>query len=276
VTSLPRRWDREEELAFARSLARAAGGALVFALPLLMTQEMWQLGTILDRGRLLVFLLVAPLVLTGLCRAIGFRRDLSWYDAALDALVAYAVGAVVSAGMLALFGQLDRWSLSLVGTVAIQAVPAAFGAAVAKGQLGGDDNMEGSGRRPSYLGELFLMLAGAVFLAFNIAPTEEIEILARSMSAWHGLAAVGLSLLVLEAFVYALGFSGQVERRPVPRWREFVSFTVVGYIVALLTGLYMLWVLGRTDGESITTILRLGVVLAVPSSLGAAAARLIL
>ena len=46
------------ELGFLLALARAAGGALLFALPLFMTQEMWQLGIGLERWRLVLFLIV--------------------------------------------------------------------------------------------------------------------------------------------------------------------------------------------------------------------------
>ena len=41
---------------YAIGLARAFGGALVFALPLLMTMEMWALGVSIHPGRLLLFL----------------------------------------------------------------------------------------------------------------------------------------------------------------------------------------------------------------------------
>ena len=40
-------------LDYARGLARAFGGAILFCLPLLMTMEMWALGFEMDRFRLL-------------------------------------------------------------------------------------------------------------------------------------------------------------------------------------------------------------------------------
>ena len=44
--------------AYAVGLARAFGGAIIFGIPLLMTMEMWFLGFYLDRGRLLLFLVL--------------------------------------------------------------------------------------------------------------------------------------------------------------------------------------------------------------------------
>lgn len=271
------------ERAFARELARAAGGALIFALPLLMTEEMWHLGAELDRFRLLVLLALTPPLLAGLCRYIGFRRDLGWRDAALDGLVAYAVGATVAAATLALLGRLDQPSAASAGTVALLAVPAAIGAALARSQLGDqpdpaeDPNAaQSNGDRPGYAAELVLMAAGALFLTLNIAPTMEVEELARGMGPARALATVAVSLALLEAFVYALGFAGQEERRAVPRRRELLSFTVAGYALAFLISLLMLWVLGRTDGEAVTAVTRMAVTLALPASLGVAAARLIL
>lgn len=266
------------ERAFARELARAAGGALIFALPLLMTEEMWHLGAALDRFRLLVLLALTPPLLAGLCRYIGFRRDLGWCSAALDGLVAYAVGATVAAATLALLGRLDQPSAASAGTIALLAVPAAIGAALARGQLGGepDPAEDPNAARPGYAAELVLMAAGALFLTLNIAPTMEVEELARGLGPARALLTVAASLFLLEAFVYALGFSGQEERRGGQRRRELLSFTVAGYALAFLISLLMLWVLGRTDGEAVTAVVRMAVVLALPASLGIAAARLIL
>ena len=98
----------------------------------------------------------------------------------------------------------------LAGKIAVVAVPAGIGAALARSQLGERDE-EGSpspGRR--FAGELFLMAAGAVFFAFNLAPTDEIPLIAHQQrSPWVAIALVALSLLTLHGFVYGVGFRGQ-------------------------------------------------------------------
>jgi putative integral membrane protein (TIGR02587 family) len=194
--------------------------------------------------------------------------------------VAYAVAFAVAGAVLLLLGVLEvgRLTLADLGTVAIQAVPAALGAALAQSQLGGVDAATKAKReRGGYWAELLLMAAGALFLAFNVAPTEEVLALAHGLAGWQFLAIVAVSLGVKHAFVYGVGFKGQ-ESRPEHRsaLEEWVQLTLVGYVVALLVCLYVLWVLGRTDGQTLTAILQMVVVLGFPAALGAAAARLIL
>src|SRR3546814_6125777 len=96
----------------------------------------------------------------------------------------------------------------LVGMVALQVVPAAIGAALARSQLGGGDGEEPDYDPPDYPGELFIMGVGALFLALNVAPTEEVVLLAVRMDAWDQLGMVAVSLATMHAFVYALGFAG--------------------------------------------------------------------
>ena len=50
---------------YALGLARAFGGAVIFAFPLMMTMEMWQFGFSMDRLRLAVFLLAVSAVVVG-------------------------------------------------------------------------------------------------------------------------------------------------------------------------------------------------------------------
>jgi putative integral membrane protein (TIGR02587 family) len=230
---------------YAVGLARAFGGAILFGFPLLMTMEMWWFGFHLDRLRLLLFL-------------------------ALD--LALLVG-------LTLFGLLGPgMPLSeIVGKIAVQAVPASIGAAVAVKQLGSKEGEEESKERSGgYVGQLFLMLAGALFLAFNVAPTDEMALIAFKMTPWHALALAVVSILLLHAFVYTVGFSGQVKR---PEDRSplatFLHYTVAGYGIALIVSLYVLWTFGRTEDAPFSVIAGMTVVLAFPAALGAAIARLI-
>jgi uncharacterized membrane protein len=56
----------------------------------------------------------------------------------------------------------------------------------------------------------------------------------------------------------------------------FVRFTIVGYTIALLISLYVLWTFGRLDGAATAEVIRAMLVLGFPAALGASAARLIL
>lgn len=276
--------DRSRESAnsaYAAGLGRAFGGAIVFAFPLLMTMEMWWLGEHTDPLRLLLFVVLDLALLVGLSHFAGFEPTLSLGEDVLDALAAFGVGFLASAAALAVFGVLGpgmSWE-TMLGRIALQTVPASIGAAVATkllGQREGESGQEDREKHASYAGQLFLMLAGAVFLAFNVAPTEEVVLIAFAMTPWHAMLLVLASVLALHAFVYTVGFSGQ-ERAPegTGRLGTFLHYTIAGYGIALLVSLYVLWTFGRTDGASLQTIVATTVVLAFPAALGAAIARLI-
>lgn len=268
---------------FLVGLARAFGGAIFFSLPLLMTMEMWHLGFYMDRTRLVLFMLLMVPMLIGLDHYSGFRETSSWREDAVDGVVAYGVGFLASAVVLALLAVVGPGmpAEEIVGKVSLQAIPASFGAMLANSQLGsaGDEGAaeEEHKRRAGYRAEVFFMAAGATFLAFNVAPTEEMILIAFRMTPWHALALMGASLLLMHAFVFAVEFRGT---EPVPRetpwWSVFLRFTLVGYAVALLVSAYVLWTFGRYEDGAYSMYLMEAVVLGFPASLGAAAARLIL
>jgi putative integral membrane protein (TIGR02587 family) len=258
------------DLAFARDLARGAAGALIFAVPLLMTMEMWALGHAMDRARLALFLASGLPLLFGLSWAVGLRQGGGWLDHALETLTAVALGFLVSAAVLFGVGALrldlpvDAW----LGQVALQSVPAGIGALLARRQLGASRADEPRG----YAAELFLMIVGALFLALNMAPTEEMVLIAWRLDAVQSVALLAATLILMHAFVYGVGFAGQEHGRPA---LAFFHFTLAGYGLVLLTCLYVLWLLGRTDGQGAHEMAALAVTLGFPAGLGAAAARLL-
>jgi putative integral membrane protein (TIGR02587 family) len=265
---------------FAIALARAFAGAIVFSLPLLMTMEMWELGVSLDRLRLALFVVAMIPLLIGLSHFGGFEPTFDWIDDAVDAFVALAVGFVTSVVVLALFDEIgpEMSPDEIIGKIALQAVPGSIGALLAEGQLGQRDaHAESELTHAGYWGELFLMGVGALFLALNVAPTEEMILLAYKMSAWHALGLVLLSLTIMHAFVYAVGFRGQADVAVgTPRGSLFLRYTLVGYVIALAMSLSMLWVFGRSEATGAEHVLVAAIVLAFPGAIGAAAARLII
>jgi putative integral membrane protein (TIGR02587 family) len=268
-------------LDYLGSLARAAGGALLFAFPLLMTMEMWWLGHSMERWRMLVFIGSAIPMLLGLSYFAGFEPTFRLLDEVLDALAAYAVGMAVALVSLSLLGQIGAgMTLSeVIGKLAVCAVPASIGALVAGKQFGGREGDGGQRQKEhvGYLGRLFLMSVGAIFLAFSVAPTEEMSLIAYMMSPWHGLLLAAATILLLHGFVFTLGFPGQSERRGDHGLvRTLLTFTLPGYAIALLISLYCLWAFGRLQGTSLQEIAQMTVVLAFPAGLGAATARLVI
>jgi uncharacterized membrane protein len=77
-----------------RGLSRAFGGAIVFALPVFMTMEMWELGMHMDRLRLVLLLLINVPVLVFVSHYAGFERTFEWREDVRDAAIAYGVGIV--------------------------------------------------------------------------------------------------------------------------------------------------------------------------------------
>jgi putative integral membrane protein (TIGR02587 family) len=273
---------RTADRKFFVGLARAAGGAVLFSLPLLMTMEMWWLGFYLDRVKLLLFMVLMIPVVVALDYFSGFMETASWREDLMDGMIAYGVGLVVSLVILLLFGIVHPGQplREVVGKVAIQSVPASIGAVLANSQLasGGGDGVEARRKdEAGYAAQLFIMAAGAVFLAFNVAPTEEMILISFVMAPWHGLALVAASLLIMHGFVYAPAFRGRPRAvGGTPGWSLFLRTTVVGYAIALAVSAYVLWTFGRLEHGVPSTYVMMTLVLGFPAALGAAAARIIL
>lgn len=267
-----------DEEHFARALGRAAAGAVIFGFPLLMTMEMWELGFYMNRFRLALFVLLTLPLLFGLSYFAGFEETFCWQDDLIDALSAFAVGFLVSTLLLWVFGIIttDQPLPEIVGKVALQTVPASIGAMLARKQLGEQDApTEELRQRSSYVGELFVMMTGALFVGFNVAPTEEMVLIAFKMTPWHAVVLVFLSVGLLHIFVYAVGFAGQESRGDATVWGVLLRYTVAGYGIALLMSFYLLWTFERVGGLSPMELVTAMAVLGFPAALGAATARLI-
>lgn len=260
---------------FWLGVARATGGALLFSLPMLMTMELWQFGMTLDPLNLSALLVATFLLLIRLTRLFGFKETgaISTHEAVIDAGVAYLVGSVVSAVALAAFGVLEPGMPVdvLVKVIAVEAVPASIGAAFARSQLGA--GVERSDYRHGFRDELTVMLAGALVLCLNIAPTEEVVLIATQADEPVGALLVLGTVLLMHGFVYAANFRGGEEPGGTA---AFFQFTMSGFLVAVVAAAVLLWTFGRFDGNGLPIALTMVAVLTVPSGLGAATARLVL
>ena len=277
MTTRTQTWDSGRD--YAIGLARAFGGALLFSLPILMTMETWDLGVHMERLRLALLLVLMIPLLVGLAYYLGFEATTSLLDAVLDAFVAIAVAACLATIVLMLFGELNgevnlrEW----IGKISLQSITGSVGALLAQSQFGQPGGQKDNRRQGGAFAEYFFMAAGALFLSANVAPTEEVILIAHKISPWHALGLIALSLLLMHAFVYAVDFKGQHARAEhVSFFGEFVRFTIVGYLLALVISAFMCWCFGRFDGIAPGEIVRISLVLGFPASVGAAAARLVL
>jgi putative integral membrane protein (TIGR02587 family) len=269
------------ERTLVTGIGRAAGGALIFAVPMIMTMELWSLGHAASPFRLAILLALTPLLLIGLAHYVGFRESSRFVDHLADSLVAIGVAAIIAALFLALFGVIgtDMAAREIIGRIGIQVVPGSIGAMLSRSQLG--NQPEGAERRrkthPSYGGELFLMFVGALFLSLNVAPTDEVLHIAHTMAPWREIGLLLASIAVMHVFVYFVEFKGRIHVEPgATLLGLFLRFTVVGYVIVLSVSLFLLWVFGRVDGLSAGELVSVVIVLSFPGAIGAAAARLLL
>ena len=264
---------------FAEGIGRAFAGALLFALPPLMTMEMWWLGFHMEPWRLIVMLVLFFPLLIGLSHFVGFDETSRLLHDVLHALVAYGVALICGVVVLTVIAVLrpGMGVHELVGKVVLQAVPGAIGALLAQLHFGGPPEKARRRREASYGSHLFFMIVGALYLAMTLAPTEEMIMIGDLMTDVHAVIAAMLSLALLHLFVYGVGFRGH-SSADVPDGGPplFLRLTVVGYALALGVSAFLLSAFGRFDGESMVPMIHATVVLGLPATVGAAAARLIL
>lgn len=285
--------------------ARGIAGGLLFSLPLLYTMEVWWAGFVTQPSYLLLYFAAGFLLLFGYNRYSGLREDASWLEVAFEAFEEMGLGLLVSVLMLWLLGQLQAgMPLSeIVGKVVVEGVTAAIGVSVGSAQLGGNgkgddddqglkqgDNSRAANSRaddsradnsPDVTGlpsQIALAACGAVLFASNVAPTEEIVMIAAEASPWKvlGLSLISLGLCALVPFYSDFRGSDRAHPEDERGWTTVASRTVLNYAVALVASAFILWFFGRFAGSSFATCLAQVVVLGVAAALGASAGRLLL
>jgi putative integral membrane protein (TIGR02587 family) len=266
---------------FLTSTMRGFGGSLLFSLPLLLTMEMWWLGFYAYRWRLFILALAMIPVLIVLARLSGLKKTASWTEDILEGMTAYGIGIVVAVVVLSLLGIIapEMPLREIVGKIAVLAPPAAFGAILARSELGGNNKAspEQEKLRSAYWAELFMVGAGAFYLAGAVAATQEMVLIAFKMTPWHALALVVFEIFAMHAIIYGMNFQGTpMESGRHATWRLLVRYTLPGYVIALLVSAYLLWTFGRFESYSLHWMVFYTVVLGLPASIGGAAGRLVI
>jgi putative integral membrane protein (TIGR02587 family) len=265
---------------------RAVSGGLLFGIPLLYTMEVWWVGTYTEPNRVLGVLLLTFLPVFFLNRTSGFRstKDVRLADAAMDSVETVAIGLLTSAALLTLLKEIT-FSTPLneaIGKVAFEAMPFSIGIALAHhflrgGRTDGDDgaSSEGSGLHATVV-DMGATVIGAVFVAFNIAPTDEVPMIANALGPYSLFALMLVSLAVSFCIVFVAGFSKQEQRHKQQGiFQHPTSETVACYLVALVSAAVMLWYFQRLEaGAPWQETLSYVIVLGLPASVGGAAGRL--
>ncbi|HEX7184958.1 MAG TPA: TIGR02587 family membrane protein [Thermoanaerobaculia bacterium] len=279
-----------DERSYARSLreyARGVVGGLLFSLPLLYTMEVWWAGFIARPFNLLLYLSVGFLLLFGYNRYAGLHKDASWLEVGFEAVEEMGLGILVAAGILWLLGQIDGTMPvnEIMGKTVVEAVTVAIGVSVGSAQLatGGEGKDEGGmegddSPTQGVISQVVLGACGAVLFASNVAPTEEIVLIAIESSPWKILGLALLSLAMAAVILFYSDFTGsdRLRRGDGDGPGTMVLRTAVNYAVALAASAFILWFFGRFDGMSFSVCMAQTVALGVAASLGASAGRLLL
>lgn len=275
-----------------RDSIRGASSGFLFGIPLLYTMEVWWIGSYAKPLQMLIALVTNFVVVFLLIWTEGFRDtvDTKMRDALMDSVETLAIGFVCTALILVLLRQID-FATSIneaVGKIIFESVPFSLGVAVANSFLSGDrsqsSNEAKSSPPQSHNPEINATLAdvgatsiGALFIAFTVAPTEEVPMLAAAMTPPWLLATIAASLLISYGIVFVAGLTNQDKRyEQTGLFHRPMTETLIAYIVSLMAGLLMLWFFHQLSLEDPWTVwLSHAIVLGLPASIGGAAGRIV-
>lgn len=268
-----------------REYGRGVAGGLIFSLPLLYTMEMWFAGITSHPWSLVLYAIVTFVLLLGYNRYAGMRHDSGWTEVAIDSVEEMGLGLVLSALALLVLGRItmDMPAHEMVGPIVVEAMTVAIGVSVGTAQLGSSSEREegmgegGTSKDETHLGgQLVIAFCGAVLFAANVAPTDEIPLIAGEMSRWRLIALAGITIVIATMIVTHSGFKGSDQNLMVKgRW-SILFVGLITYAVAICASAMILLFFGRFDGASAGMIVSQIVVLSTASALGASAGRLLL
>lgn len=276
-------------------LMHGASGGFLFSIPLLYTMEIWWLGTYITPPRMAAALFSMCVIVFLLNLIGGFRkaRGGRLSDTLIETIQAVGFSLLFSAGILLLLRRVTfETSLdAAVGKIIYGALPFAIGMALGDQVLSGErdvqagEQLQGAQQRSRVEGkhtlnatisDLGASAIGAVFVAFPIAPTEEIPMLVSALSPPWLLGVVAASLLVSYMIVFESSFSDAQKR-----WQQRgvlqspPSETVASYLVALVASVLMLVLYDQVGLDDPWHIwLSHTIVLGLPAAVGGAAGRL--
>lgn len=279
-----------------QELISGASGGFLFGIPLLYTMEVWFIGSYVQPPVVLGILGVTFIIVLLLNQIEGFRPETraTLTEAIAETIETLAIGIVCSALILIILQRIDEQTplLEMLGKVVFEGVPCSLGVAFSNSILSGetqidlnqseDVSSESSQSNQSIgqatLADSLAAFIGALFVAFSIAPTDEVKVLAASASPVWLLLIMTTSLLVSYGIVFAAEFTNYNERRQQKGlFQSPESETMISYVIALAAGILMLWFFQKlTWSDPWFVWLRYGIILSLPASIGGAAGRLAL
>jgi putative integral membrane protein (TIGR02587 family) len=261
-------------------ILRACAGALLGALPLLYTMEMWWYGRVIAEPPLLAMLTVTGVVVVLSILFGGFRRG-RVTSLVIDTLIVFGIGIAISALTLLVVGRIQPGELpfdAAARMIALEAIPCAIGAALAMTQFrprrGVTPNVD---RRINRLSQdrqkLLATVVGGVFFAFNVAPTDETWLMAMEAEPYHFPLVVVFSLVVSYVIVFEADFAERPSGYTTGALGHPHAETMVSYLLSLCVSYAFLVGFGHVTPETplhaqITATVMLGYVTTVGGSAG--------
>jgi putative integral membrane protein (TIGR02587 family) len=272
-------------------LVRGASGGFLFGIPLLYTMEVWWIGSYTQPSRLLVAIASSLIVVFLLIRTEGFRKtkNIKFVDAVTDSIEALAIGILCTTSLLILLRQITLATplIEALGKIIFEGMPFAIGVALAGSLLKGNYQSSNTDERESpdtgnptinaTIQDVGATLIGATLIAFNIAPTDEIPMLAAASSPPWLLAIMAVSLLISYGIVFEAGFTNQQKRMQQQGiFQRPLSETVMSYLVSLTATAFMLWFFHQLSlNDPWQMWLSHTILLGLPATIGGAAGRLV-
>ncbi|GAB4527262.1 MAG: TIGR02587 family membrane protein [Pleurocapsa sp.] len=277
-----------------KEIISGASGGFLFGIPLLYTMEVWFIGSYVQPPILLIILGVTFIIIFLLNRIEGFRTQESetLSGAIAETVETLAIGITCAALMLIILRRIDLQTplIEILGKIIFEGVPFSLGVAFSRSLLTGESSLDLEENNPhrshnhskssiiwqDTLADFAATLIGALFIAFSIAPTDEITVLAASATAGWLLIIIATSLLISYGIVFAAEFTNYHQR-----WQQQGLFqspqseTIISYLISLISGILMLWFFQKvTFSDPWFVWLRYSIILALPASIGGAAGRL--
>jgi len=286
-------------------MIRGTSGGFLFGIPLLYTMEVWWIGSQTSPLLMVAILATTFVVVLLLNHTEGFRQTQSkqFLDTVMDSVEALAIGIVSATCILVLLGEITQETPlnEALGKLILESVPFSLGAALAGAFLSGDrwsssnsqdsdkqgdcprgtsvafrTNQSNKSNFNATLADIGGTLIGAMIIAFNIAPTDEIPMLDAAIAPSRLLVIIAVSLVISYGIVFEAGFTTQKKRRQHKGiFQRPLSETVMSYLVSLSASAFMLFFFHRlTLDDPWTLWLSNTLILGLPATVGGAAGRL--
>lgn len=277
-----------------QEIISGASGGFLFGIPLLYTMEVWFIGSDIEPPILLSSLAVTFTIVLMLNQIEGFRpqENVNILENIAETIETLAIGITCAALMLIVLQEINgQTSLNeALGKIVFEAIPFSVGVAfsrslLSKGAETDSDNNDRSVSQSSKqqaivwkdtVADLIAATIGSLFVAFSIAPTDEIDMLAASASSGWLLIMMLASLLISYSIVFAskiTNYQNRLQQSGI--FQSPKSETIMSYLVSLLTGVLIMWFFHKlTFSDPWFMWLRHGIVLGLPACIGGAAGRL--